>query len=692
MLSAVEVSTFQVGGYVITDGTRYDFADAAEYEMETMYDWTSVNGASNLKDTTYDIYLDQYGYAIGVVEVDAPDNYLFITGVDTNTNNRYDVRADATAIFLDGTMASIEIDMTKADDETVAALTKASGDGNALVNQWFTYTVNNSDVYTVDLVGEYKDIDDKDIRATAAQEWTESKADIADIEEISKESIILRGGAAKGDAWYNVYGNDESIYLTAEISLIDSKSYGTAGVISDVESVVVGVDNANIDIWDLEQAQKNVEDGPAASDNKNVAHGVYTLFDDDGYVIAAVVVGEDAGSVTNLVYAHTGDLESESYDKNAEEYTWTRKVIFNGEETELTEVGDSLSELKTMVQHNWYEVKYNADGEVKSVKLAETALTDTTVAHDEYVDNILDLNDAMNDNDVVLYEAADENDKRDGTNELTTEPSFSGRTFYVDTKNQRGFRVDEDVKIVFIQTNNNRRTVTYDEGYQRLERVIDRLHENAKNSTGYWFEVSAIMDNYSASVVVIRDLNNAGATVTPPTGGVTLPDEISISTATMTVNVPVFIEDKDKVNDLAREALQNAGYTVTGVEVNGVDSQGNTRYQLTAAKDGVEGYKFNTNATVYVTVSLEVADEVANNPAISEVKLSKNVVAVGSTVTVTITKGDGSNFTGVFKSQSYESDGTTSISDEKTSTAGDASPLTFEYKNFTQDTIIRVYQ
>ena len=34
----------------------------------------------------------------------------------------------------------------------------------------------------------------------------------------------------------------------------------------------------------------------------DVSNGVYTLFSDKGYVIAAVVVGEDGGASSNYVY------------------------------------------------------------------------------------------------------------------------------------------------------------------------------------------------------------------------------------------------------------------------------------------------------------------------------------------------------------------------------------------------------
>ena len=39
------------------------------------------NAVVNLKEINYNIYLDKYGYAVGVKEVERVSNYVFITGV-----------------------------------------------------------------------------------------------------------------------------------------------------------------------------------------------------------------------------------------------------------------------------------------------------------------------------------------------------------------------------------------------------------------------------------------------------------------------------------------------------------------------------------------------------------------------------------------------------------------------------------
>uniref|UniRef100_UPI00272EC209 hypothetical protein n=1 Tax=uncultured Adlercreutzia sp. TaxID=875803 RepID=UPI00272EC209 len=223
------------------------------------------------------------------------------------------------------------------------------------------------------------------------------------------------------------------------------------------------------------------------------------------------------------------------------DYTWTRKVVSNGEEVTLTEVGSGLSKLKSMNANTWYVVKYNAKGEVKNVYPAwdtvnykglisadaKNELNDVKRLEDQYVNDIEELNTATNENSLALYEVGPYNTSVDlrvgNTHILTTKPSVDNHTFYVKTETNtgvhQGFRVADDVKTVFIQTNNREESTIFESGYSRLEKIVDRLHDHAEIGTwagtsGYHYELSAVMENGRAVVVVIRDLNGAGANFT----------------------------------------------------------------------------------------------------------------------------------------------------------------------------------
>ena len=476
-----EISSFKIGDNVTAGGTKYGFANTAMYDAEVLDYYTGINNTVNLKDTTYNIYLDQYGYLIGIEEVEAVKNYVFITGVDTGLSNLANKTADANAIFLDGTSEVIKVDMTKS--------TGVPADPRA--NSWFSYTVNKDGVYTLKIVAS--EIDKANGVKTA--QYHDATGDV----EIDKKHVSLAGGNQIGSAYAKVYGNDDSIYLTAELKAITDKNSASTTIISGVDNVTTGVKNANLKTWSeaTVNAKKSTQYGPS---------GVYTLYKDNGYVIAAVVVGEDDAASKNLVYTHKSSVELESYDKAADEWTWTRKVISNGEEIVLTEVSDSLSYLNNMAQYTWYQVKYNAAGEVIGVTDADAvgagadAKTDIYAQWDlkanEYVTDINKVETAINAEDTVLYTQAFSNDV----------PSLKGSTLFVSTKSTQGFFVAEDAKVVLIQTNDLKQTTTYEVGVDALEDMIDDLNAvKDSNPAVYNYTVSAILEDGAATSVIIYD-------------------------------------------------------------------------------------------------------------------------------------------------------------------------------------------
>ena len=83
------------------------------------------------------MYLDQYGYFLGVDLYEGTSNYVFITGFDRNSSNLAVKTATASAIFLDGTMENIEVNVTATDDNIEDA--RIDGEDNAdLFVEWST--------------------------------------------------------------------------------------------------------------------------------------------------------------------------------------------------------------------------------------------------------------------------------------------------------------------------------------------------------------------------------------------------------------------------------------------------------------------------------------------------------------------------------------------------------------------------
>ena len=491
-----EITSFKKGSNVTVGGTKYEFNAAAYYDNEALKVYTGENNNDtiNLKDTTYNVYLDTYGNLIGLEEVDAVDNYVFITGADTNTSNLATKTTDANALFLDGTSKVIEVSKTKGngfDNTTISPV----------INKWFTYTVDKNGVYTL------KDIESD--HYTTALKVGQSKTQAGGI-EIDKKHVSLDGD---GTTFKKVYGNANSIYLTASLKKVVTDD-GNFAVISGVDNVTTGVKNASIKTWNANQAMKDVDSKWdhliwAAG---GVSYGVYTLFKDNGYVIAAVVVGDDAASTKNLVYSHKSDVELESYDKTEDEWTWTRKVVnAKGEEIVLTEKSDSLSELNKMKKGLWYQVKYDAKGNVISVEDAATAFTGEA---NKYITSFDKIETAVNAEDTVLLEkVADASTKTALEDKLT----LKGSTLYDETSDKMGVAVDDDTHIVFIQTNDNKSTTSYETGVKALETALKNLNvasEVTDPSTGkvtgykYNYEFSAYIEDGIATTVVIRDLTD----------------------------------------------------------------------------------------------------------------------------------------------------------------------------------------
>ena len=512
VLDGVEITAFRTGHYVTVDGTQYDYADSIQYDEDVLDEYDHPN----MKDTTYNVYLDPYGYAIGVEIVDEQNNYVFLTGMDSSNSNLANRNLDANVIFLDGTMDTVTVDSS--DSEFYTEL-------GALMNTWCIYTVDNNGVYTLTEVATNND-------QFAAQKEDVGQGENVDYSNViddelvtlDKSHITLDGFKEAGEAYYRVYANDDSVFLTAETDVIHAKNPDALTVIvSDVNTVTTGIQNVNLKAWNAAAVQDDDADYANVA-LANISNGVHTLFDDDGYVIAAVVIGEDDGAAVNYAFATTNSMNREAYDKNNDEYTWTREAIVNGEVVTLTEIGDTKPEIEEMEQGQWYEVRYDVNGNVRRVDALSNAPTGMTVPAmdfdgyytennaapdgewlgDKYIQSISDVEDATNDkNNVLLWDNLTGNDYQ---------ISVVGSTLQVEnatTGEHMAFAVTSDATTALVQDSvTNTGKVTYIDdiyeytgGSSGLERAVRNLNDNDA-FRGY---VGAVFTNGIATSVVIYD-------------------------------------------------------------------------------------------------------------------------------------------------------------------------------------------
>ena len=516
IMSNVEISKFSANGSNVTavtvDGTKYDSSATLTYDTGVLSNYT----ANNLKDATYNVYLDQYGYVIGVDVVDKVNNYVFITGVDDASSNLSTKTWDANAIFMDGTSAVIEVK----NDRT---LTK---DG-PIINQWFTYTKSSSDVYTLDAIESTSEIRFDDNGDVAQKHSTEQQVPKIDDKHISVPGISSR-----------VYGNDESVYLLAELDKV-TVSTDSYAVIKGVDEVVTGVDNASFEVWGWDKAASEVG-GVTSKDNAHLSYGVYALYNDDGYVVAAVVVGESGTTTSKVAYVSSSGLEDESYDKTTEKWTWTREVIINGEKVLLTETNDEDKSVleDDLTQGNWYTIKYDANGNVRSVSLFNDASEYATTIAGAVSLIKADLKDLI----VV--------DIPSTTNVYT----LKGKTLYNVTTGEEGFRIADNANIVLKQETDNKTTTTYEQGVAALESILKDLNKNPNHN--YSFD-AVIEDGRATSVIIVDNVGDNA--FTGPEGPVKADYKFDALTAT--------VDDKGAVKFSAANSNAISGWNMGNAKV-----------------------------------------------------------------------------------------------------------------------------
>ena len=314
-------------------------------------------------------------------------------------------------------------------------------------------------------------------------------------------------------------------------------------------------------------------------------------------------MGEDAAASKNLVYVHSSDVEQEGYDKTADEWTWTRKVISDGQEIEITEVGDALTYLNQMDRYGWYEVKFNADNEVISIAAASDAL-----GSDEYVGDIKNLNTAINKEDTVLY--------TEGF--LDGHPTMRGSTLYVTTHttDDDGFFVAEDVNIALIQWVKNKQETTFETGVDELENIIDDLNE--KNGE-FDYQISAILEDGAATSVVIYDKTNTYER--PEDGDKGDADKVTVVVDDTTIYTVRNTPDATSVDEAEaiEQALNALGYT----EVEATAEGG--KITAVSAKKGSLTTKFEVNPADDSTATASNDEELAE-----AIEAGKDTVILGS--------------------------------------------------------------
>ena len=533
VLSETTINAFKKNDWVNADGTQYNHATTARYDEEVLEFYDNVN----MKDVTYNVILDEYGYLIGLELNEKANQYVFITGTDAGESNLYDTNARVNAIFLDGTMETITVDTKKSD------VAWNQYGNHSQVNTWCTFTKDSKDVYTLKQVGIDSTLKTAKKVAQSAMDAAAPATGVGEF-DINTKNVSLHGSKVAhntvGDMgdYTRVYGNDDTVYINAEMKAITVKDGNKPMVIvTDVDSVTTGV--KNVDMTVKNHTKTGNKDGAYEMCAKNEA---YILYNKDGYIIGVVTLAaEDKGTSAKYAYI-TGDVNKEEYLGN-DEWKWTQNAIIDGKVVELTEVDDTRAYLKSTEKGKWYEVHFDAKGNVSDLKendkLDITAVSSDPNRADEKAAKKITGSEIyfgfnkdrfINDMDEVWSAVNGKNDYESSktvllwvdycTNNTGThvnaasaraDLSFKNGTLYTDTDRTKGFSVSPNVNVVLALAAKNHGSAFDDvddryTGYTGVEDALKNLDKSADAFDGF---LCAVIEDGAATSIIFDE--RAGA-------------------------------------------------------------------------------------------------------------------------------------------------------------------------------------
>lgn len=521
----------------------------------------------NMKDTTYNLFLDAYGYVIGVEIVDEVDEYVFITGYQDFSGVLNNAETTANAIFMDGTTKTITV---KVDSDLVEydGTTAWKSAGNHRLNAWYTYSVDKNGKYELELV------------PTFGSDEVQDRDQATDGKEINKSHTSLKGDTG------TAYGNKNTVYLTAKV-----KDVGAGKQITKADSVVVGVKNASMKL-----DTTSYPDTTVGSTTIPGLKGAYYLYDEDRYVIAAVVVGKNVATSDSYVFVNK-TANYEGYDAEEDEYTWTAEGIRNGEKVTLTEKGSSLKYLKAysatytkgINADTFYKFSYDADGNVMDYAEPISWVTNTgSLNSNTYAVSFVDV---FNNTTASGYDK----DDVDLVQQImkttwTTELTLKGHTLYVNKNTTDDYALDiaPDAKAVLKDQHDGKwETEYFNAESGNVKAAIDELENTDFNGVLY----AVMKDGVVTTLIIVDNDPHTGTGVTGKPASTTVTGvSASYTGTTLTINVAgAAATDK---NEVVVSQLVNgvetvvSTYTVTGATENFTTTLAAGAYKVSCGKFG----------------------------------------------------------------------------------------------------------
>ena len=273
------------------------------------------------------------------------------------------------------------------------------------------------------------------------------------------------------------YGNDDSVYITAESGRVDTS---LNGAITEVTGVYTGVQDVEIEMND---ARGDVEE-----DGQPV--NVFTVFDSDRYIIASIVLGDAQGDTANYAYILSEAKSEEIIDGT---YYWEFDAILGGEKQTLTARSEYPSTIDELDVNTVQELRFDGDY-VVDVRPVDDP--DDLYVTEEY-------NDTQKiDNEEVYFVDVDNN-----TAVQSGELRLVGRTLYSSDVDV-GLTMVSDAKAVVRQMENGKTETT---NYGSVAEAIAALGDANENATGKQYDgrIVAVLDDRGVAEWVFFDSDTA---------------------------------------------------------------------------------------------------------------------------------------------------------------------------------------
>ena len=594
-----------------TGGTEYKANVKAFYDNEVL----DTYNATLLTDATYNVYVDANGYFIGVDLFEGAKNYVFITGFDRNSSNLSVKTATASAIFLDGTMKNIEVNVTDTD-KNIGKLTASDHNeeyfqkwsdtswqtgrgvnGVYNLNQWYTYTVAENGEYT--------------LKPATRMTWTKYPMGTDVALRTDNLSVVDSEGEQQ-----RVYGEDATVFLTVDLDVVDTTN-GIQKAITEVTGVYTGVQNVDIDV--------DVTDPQAVQQGQ-----VFTVYDSDWYVIGAVVIGEARGSTANYAYIVSGAKSEEKIDNT---YYWEFDAVLGGEKQTLTAKSKYANTIQSLTKGKVQELRFDGDYVVSIKDL------DNTDVYTNFTTNINKQDVYFIDGDGKDYAGNTLTDV-EGTGlsavqmDTATELTLQGRTLYVTTdRDDVGLGLKADAKAVTIQRENGEDNVVTN--FADVSSALGHLADANENKAGLQFsgKVVAILDSNGVAEWVVFVNNTelkAGNQGNQGSGTTSTEDTVNGYNVNIALvdhsaaNTPVNVQ---YVANRAAQALIKAGYKnampVFLTDLSGNSANGTTNGYVAAYDQNNNMVYFTVTYSNYWTVKVDgrvVETVLHNTPAKLQMK------------------------------------------------------------------------